>query len=457
MKPRRRQRWATAFRKYVDFINKNLYWRRVHAEGIENMPPDGNPVVLVSNHQNCLNDPLSLALMLKDRRPNFLTRANVFAVHPLANKFLRALGLLPAYRVNYEGFAAVSKNKATLSEVESALRSGETVILYPECGHQNKRWLGNFSMAYLKMAFGAAEACNFEKEVFVMPTANHYSHYFHAREDVLIRFGEPISLVPYYELYKEQPRQAMREVNAIVRAKIEELMLNINNLENYEEIDFLRESEFGDKYAEAKGLDPDLLPEKLQADKALVADIEKAMEQHPDQMKSIFEKTDQLSKGIKELGIRDWLFEGEHHRYDQFWKGAMLLLGLPLFIACIIPTALMFIVPALLIKRFIKDQMFHSSINLGATAFITYPICCIIPSIVMICTGGWLRGLIYFALFPLMFIYAWNYVRWVTKAMGHRRFVLSRNRQKVEQLRALRSQIFGDLNEVLKKSTAAAE
>jgi K+ transporter len=135
----------------------------------------------------------------------------------------------------------------------------------------------------------------------------------------------------------------------------------------------------------------------------------------------------------------------------------MLLLGLPLFVACIIPTALMFIVPALLIKRFIKDQMFHSSINLGATAFITYPICCIIPSIVMICTGGWLRGLIYFALFPLMFIYAWNYVRWVTKAMGHRRFVLPRNRQRVEQLRALRSQIFGDLDEVLKKGTTVAE
>ena len=457
MKPRRRQRWAAAFRNYVDFLNKNLYWRRVHAEGIENMPADGNPVVLVSNHQNCLNDPLTLALLLKDRRPNFLARANVFAVHPLANKFLRALGLLPAYRAHYEGFSAVNKNKATLSEVDNALRSGETVILYPECGHQNKRWLGNFSIAYLKMAFGAAEASGFEKEVFVMPTANHYSHYFHAREDMMIRFGEPISLVPYYERYKEQPRQAMREVNAIVRAKIEELMLNINNLENYDEIDFLRESAYGINYAEAKGLNPDLLPEKLQSDKALVAEIEMAVEQHPEEMKSIFENTKELSKGIKELGIRDWLFEGEHHRFDQFWKGVWLLLGLPLFVACIIPTVLMFIVPALLIKRFIKDQMFHSSINLGATAFITYPICCIIPSIVMICTGGWLRGLIYFALFPLMFIYAWNYVRWVIKAMGHRRFVLSRNRQKVEQLRALRSQIFADLDEVLKKSSTVAE
>jgi hypothetical protein len=35
--------------------------------------------------------------------------------------------------------------------------------------------------------------------------------------------------------------------------------------------------------------------------------------------------------------------------------------------------------------------------------------------------------------------------------------VLSRNRQKVEQLRALRSQIFGDIDELLKKSTTVAE
>lgn len=455
MKPRRRQRWATAFRKYVDFINKNIYWRRVHAEGIENMPADGNPIVLVSNHQNCLNDPLTLALLLKDRRPNFLARANVFAVHPLVNKFLRALGLLPAYRVQYEGLSAVRKNQGTLSEVDNALRSGETVILYPECGHQDKRWLGNFSLAYLKMAFGAAEASGFEKEVFVMPTANHYSHYYHAREDMMIRFGEPISLAPYYDLYKEQPRAAMRQVNEIVRAKIEELMLNINDLENYEEIDYLRESRFGEQFAEAKGLNPDLLPDKLRADKALVAGIEQAKEQNPEEVEKLFDKTRKLIKGIKELGIRDWLFEGERSRFKQIWQGVLLLLGLPLFVACIIPTALMFIVPAIFIKKFIKDQMFHSSINVGATAFITYPICCLIPTIVMICTGAWIKGLIYFVAFPLFFIYAWNYIRWTVKYVGQYRFILPRNRKKVEQMRALRSQVFNKLGELLKATSQA--
>lgn len=450
--PRKRQLWATMFRRYVSFINSKIYFRRVHTLGLDRLPEDGNPIVLVSNHQNCLNDPLTLALKVKDRRPNFLARANVFAVHPMVNKFLRSLGLLPAYRVKFEGFAAVNKNKDTLGEVSLALGRGETVILYPECGHQNKRWLGNFSQAYLKMAFGAAEESNFEKEVFVMPSANHYSQYFHAREEMLITFGTPISIKPYYELYKEQPRKAMREVNVLVREQIESLMLNINDLDNYESIDFLRESSWGDRFAVQNGLNPTHLPDKLEADKRMVSNLENVSLAAPEETQRLFDNTRRLIAGIKELGIREWLFAGGYSRAKQILDTFLLVLGFPLFVACIIPTALMFVVPALLIKRFIKDEMFFSSVNVGATAFITYPICCIIPTIVMIFTQGWLTALSYFVAFPLMFIYAWNYVRWCYKVAGGYRFLLPRNRQKVERMRALRESVFAKLDELMHKA-----
>lgn len=452
LQPRKRQLWATLFRRYVSFINSKIYFRKVHTIGQERLPQDGTPIVLVSNHQNCLNDPLTLALKVKDRRPNFLARANVFAVHPVVDKLLRSLGLLPAYRVKFEGFAAVNKNKGTLNEVSSALGRGETVILYPECGHQNKRWLGTFSQAYLKMAFGAAEESNFQRDVVVMPTANHYSQYFHAREDMLITFGTPISIAPYYDLYKEHPRRAMRLVNQLVREQIENLMLNISDLENYESIDFLRESSWTDKWAKENGLEPNHLPDKLKADKELVSHLENASLAAPEEIKRLFEKTRQLIAGIKELGIREWLFAGDYSRAKQVVDTLLLAIGLPLFLVCIVPTALMFIVPALLIKRFIKDEMFFSSVNVGATALITYPICCIIPSVVMIFTQGWLTALIYFFAFPLMFIYAWNYVRWCYKVAGGYRYLLPRNRQKVEQMRALRIAIFAKLDEIMRKA-----
>ena len=65
-----------AFRTYLQFVNSGLYFKKEHILGLENVPVNGTPTVIVSNHQNCLNDPLCVCLKLTDRRMNFLARAN---------------------------------------------------------------------------------------------------------------------------------------------------------------------------------------------------------------------------------------------------------------------------------------------------------------------------------------------------------------------------------------------
>lgn len=97
-KPRDHSLLIKAFRAYVQFVNSGLYFKKEHVIGLENVPVNGTPTIIVSNHQNCLNDPLCVCLQLTDRRMNFLARANVFN-NPIFNKALRALGLLPAYRM----------------------------------------------------------------------------------------------------------------------------------------------------------------------------------------------------------------------------------------------------------------------------------------------------------------------------------------------------------------------
>ena len=137
-KPRDHSLFLKIFRGYITYVNSGLYFRKEYVEGMENVPENGTPLVVVSNHQNCLNDPLCVCLKLNDRRMNFLARANVFK-NSLFNKALRAMGLLPAYRMGYEGLAEISKNHETLDTAAEALTNGETVMLYPEGGHQNKR------------------------------------------------------------------------------------------------------------------------------------------------------------------------------------------------------------------------------------------------------------------------------------------------------------------------------
>lgn len=446
--PRDHPLFLKAFRAYLQYVNSGLYFRKEHIIGLENVPADGTPVVVVSNHQNCLNDPLCVCLMLTDRRMNFLARANVFN-NPVFNKALRAMGLLPAYRMSHEGIAAVAKNKVTLDAAGEALTNGETVMLYPEAGHQDKRWLGVFKVTYLKMAFDAASKMNFERDVMILPSCNHYSNYFHARTDMLIKFGKPISLKPYYEQYKESPRETMVKINEIVRSVIQEMMLHIDDLEHYEQIDYLRDNGYGRKYAIENGFKPRYLPSRLLSDQKLVTALSEAAEREPEQMEKIYQDTAELIAGMKEIGIRDWLFIHNPGIAAPMLRGLGLLLLLPLFLVSIIPTGLLFIIPKIFLKKLIKDEMFISSFNIGVSVFISVPICLVIPVVLLWIFAGFWWAFGYFMAFPVMFVLCWNYMRMFMKFVGSCRFVKRKNREKVSKLRELRESIFNRLDKLL--------
>ena len=450
-KPRDHSLFLKTFRTYLQYINSGLYFRREHIIGLENVPIDGTPLVVVSNHQNCLNDPLCVCLKLTDRRMNFLARANVFK-NPLFNKALRAMGLLPAYRMSHEGFGAIANNQSTLDAAGKALTDGETVMLYPEADHQDKHWLGNFKIGYLRIAFDAAERMEFKQDVMILPSCNHYSNYFHARTDMLIKFAEPISLMPYYEEYRAQPRETMAKINTLVRNTIQQMMLHVDDLEHYDQIDFLRESDYGKRYAIKHGFKPNFLPARLRADQRLVEALQTAHKEHPAQMEEVYKDVAELSAEYKRLGIRDWLFVHDAGVGALLLRGFVLLLLLPLFIASIIPTGLLFLIPKIFLKKLIKDQMFVSSFNIGASAFISVPLCLIVPTIVLWILYGFWWALGYFVLFPIMFILAWNYMRIFQKFKGTCAFIVHRNRTTVDNLRLLRASIYNRLNELLKSN-----
>ena len=447
--PRDHSFFLKAFRVYLQYVNSGLYFRKEHIIGLENVPVDGTPCVVVSNHQNCLNDPLCVCLMLTDRRMNFIARANVFK-NPIFNKALRAMGLLPAYRMSHEGFSAINKNRSTMDAAGQALTDGETLMLYPEADHQNKRWLGTFKLGYLRIAFEAAEKMEFKQDVMVLPSCNHYSNYFHARTDMLIKFDKPISLMPYYERYKESPREVMMEINTLVRNRILDMMLHVSDLKHYDQIDFLRETGYGFKYAREHGFKPHYLPSRLLSDQQLVDKMQTATEEHPEQMETIYDDVKRYALGLKDLGIRDWLFKHNPGIEAPILRGLGLLLLLPLFVLSIIPTCLMFIIPKLFIRKLIKDKMFFSSFNVGVSAFVSVPLCLIVPIVLLWVFYGFWWALGYFVAFPFMFILAWNYMRLFLKFVGSCIFVRRKHRARIAELRELRASIYERLDDIIK-------
>ena len=434
------------FRCYLRFVHDRIFYKKVHRIGTARIPQNGKPLLLVSNHQNCLNDPLGLILTFRDRKPHILARADVIEYNWLTNKFLRGIGLLPAFRLDFDGEDSLSRNADSFAESENALLDGDTIIMYPEGRHQDKRWLGPFSSGFTKMAFEAAQKSNFEKEVFIQPSCNHYSDYYGIQNEIVLQFGNPISIAPYYELYKTKPRTAQRQVIEAVRNEIAGMMLNITDLDNYAAIDFIR-NVYGPQYALHNGLNPRNFPDMLQSDKQLVAALDTAHTLCTSAIDSIY--TDALT--YKQVLEQHHITDNDVARNASVGQIAAnifsLLVFLPVWIISLWPNLLIYCLPNIFIRR-LNDKMFEGTIRYSMSVLLTIPVLYTAAVVItLILTNFWV-AFFHLCLLPALAVFAWNYWQFLKRTFRMIRF-RRLSADKRQSLNALRESIVEKLDNLL--------
>jgi 1-acyl-sn-glycerol-3-phosphate acyltransferase len=437
------------FKQYVRLAH-SVYYRKIYFLDKENMPENA-PLMVVSDHQNSLNDALALVLAINARgrrKIRAIARADAFEF-PVFGTIFRGIGIMPAFRLMYQGISSLSNNADTFMKTYHELLNNGTIIIYPEAGHQDKRWLGRFSYGYLRLAFEAAEKSNFEKEVFVMPSCNHYSDYMNIREDILIKFGEPVSLKPYYQMYKEKHRTAQREVNEIIRNCVAELMLNITDLENYNAIDFLRNT-YGIKYAKRNGFNPGKLPEKLLADKQFFKHLDTLKTSGQEtEIQQVYDDATSLNNSIRELKINDKSFDGKPSCIRIGFEVLLFALLFPVYLFAFISTILV-TYPPKLINRKIKDEMLHGTITLILSVLVTIPLLNIIFFFsVWSITGSILITLTYLISLPFLYIFTVSYDKAWKRFNERFRFYKLQKNGNLTALYDIRTRIHETLNKLL--------
>ena len=422
---------------YFRLLINGLFYRRFYALGTENIPEEGTPVLVAMNHQNALNDALGVFFAKNDRKFHFIGRADAFKIHPLLTRFLDYAGVLPAFRLDYEGEDSLENNRATFEKAEACLLDGHTVLIFPEAGHQDKHILGTFSYGYTRLAFQAAEKSEFRQEILILPAANHYSAYTGLRNRMLVRFGTPISLQPYYELYKEKPRTAQREVNKLVREQIDSMMLNVRELENYADIDFLRNSTFGARFARSLGLRPSRLPEKLQADQELVARLEG----------KDLSAVHTYRKALEEARLADRQMANKPSWWWTIVNVLLLIELLPLGILSLLwPGLICWYLPKYFSDR-MGDKMVQSSFQVAVNSLILFPLFFLVTLLVTGILAGFKWGLLHALLIGPLCLFAWYYCKLARETWQDIRFLC----RKRDQLAGLRKEAFSSVENVLEK------
>ena len=420
---------------YCGFVFNRIFYRKVVYKGIENIPKD-KPVMFVPNHQNALMDPLALVFSAK-RQIVFLARSDIFS-GKLISRLLSFFKILPVYRIR-DGKDKLQYNEQIFEKTVEVLMRNRAVGIFPEARHYDKRHLHILKKGVQRIIFLAAEKTNYEIDTQIVPVGIYYSNYWDFRSVLQVKYGKPISAKDFYERRKKDEQQAIIALRNRMSVEIKKLIIDIDDADNYEVYEHLREicdlsimKEMGSKKFDQS--------EKFKADKEIIEIVETHSQNDTKGLSNLVNITETYTKALTEFNVDDNLFEKNTNKTKLVIYTFALLFGFPIWlygtINNIIPLAI--IAP---IKKKIKDRQFESSF-VYAVGIISYPILYFIQTFtVLLISGSWLWSGLYLICLPLSGLFAFEYFRLYKQLKSALRFLKLKSNSKYKVMLELRKQI----------------
>ncbi|MDP5172681.1 MAG: 1-acyl-sn-glycerol-3-phosphate acyltransferase [Bacteroidia bacterium] len=403
------------FRSYSRFGLKQAFCRKFQTEGYKDylVPLKHHPSILTCDHQNALVDALHLgAALRREYQPYFWTRSDIFG--SFFDPILRSWKLRPIYRAQDNIKDVVKANEEIFDEMVQKFSQGDRLIIFPEGNHSRVRRLRPLKKGFVRMAFQAEERHNFTLDMLIFPCGVNYSEHLYPGAEVFVKFGPPIRLADYRELYDQNPNRAMIDIRRDTAEAMKKLIHHISNETFYEVIDSVRD--FGGKsLLHAEGKEIDDLSLRFVKEKEIIALLESKI----DAQDSAWEPFAETVKSYQTILNEEKITDDEVRNKPAATTGLLLqallfLIGLPIYGF----GTLFNILPYGFANRFainkLKDDHFHSSIRFAFSLFL-YPIYWIILwAIGWAITGSftasllWLSALIASAIFALRYYRAWK-------------------------------------------------
>jgi 1-acyl-sn-glycerol-3-phosphate acyltransferase len=385
--------WYSFVKFWVKLAIK-LFYRRIEIQGYDTYPKNG-PVLLAPNHQNAFMDAL-IPAVFAPRPIHFLVRADVFK-SPLARKFFHSLNMMPVYRKR-DGVANLSKNDDVFDQCAAILRANGTVLIFPEAGHLGGRKLRTLSKGFARIAFGACKDSE-GLDINIVPVGLNYGDYYESQSRLMINFGVPIPISNYLDAFDENQAKAMGHLRNDLQKRLSDEIIHVENDDALHAMDIELERILPFYIHRQSGFTQASTQLHFYKNRADKLNTIKADSPY-------FKRIEIYDTEMKRRKLRAPFFY-INERDGLYWFTQFLLLTvlLPLFLASWIFHLPTYLVINGILKKFVADRQFYSSIKLVGTIFLA-PIFTLIYILIAIfvCPSPLKAVLAILAFFPLSIV-----------------------------------------------------
>ncbi len=359
-----------------------LFYRNLQVRDSQQVSGKDAPIILISNHQNALLDPL-LCCISSPEQLNFLTRADVFK-NPSAKKILFKLNMLPVYRP-HDKVNILESNAPTFQESLKRLERNQIMSLFPEGTHDRAQNLMPFKKGAARLICDVLASGKKEK-IIIQPVGLHYTNIIHSGYPCFVKYGEQTEI--YARDLDLEPANRSRTVLQLTRkmhALLQQYVIHIPNDDmHFKKLFVFRALQWENLFSKKQSSIPEF--KKLEA-----------------RLDHYLTHVDQFSN--------DELKEIEYSSYDS---GAIVLasskrlkkrfsnklLGLlPIYFLGFLSTLLPYKLGQVLSKKMVKDIHFTSTVKI-VSGFIFIPVFWLLSLVI----SSWLLGVMWGILLTLSFV-----------------------------------------------------
>lgn len=352
------------------------HYRHIEVRGRERLPEDG-PYILAPCHQSALMDPL-VVLQALGGPIVFLARADIFA-KPAARAALTFLRIMPAYRIR-DGRDQLGRNAEIFEKSVEVLTHGVPLCLMAEGTHNDRHQLRPLVKGMFRIA---GEACKkVDTPLYIVPVGLDYDEYEQPYSSVVMNIGTPIDVRPFMADFESNEPVALNHMRAALTKGMKGVMHHVESVERYD-----------DEYAYChQRTQPVLRTLGLSdsvASRSFVRRYVTSQMPYLDEAERTrrYDEGAAFAAACRRQKVPLWFAS----KNWPWWKGLLTVLALLLAVVTFLPwlpwwllaNPVVYLPTHLLVRKWIKDPQFRSSIDYGLRFALTlvylivlFVVCC---------------------------------------------------------------------------------